>query len=67
VDYSKLLAAGLKALKAAGFRPDYLEIRQADTLQTATADDQHLVILVAAFIGSTRLIDNIAFTRTLTT
>ena len=66
VDYSKLLTAGLKALKAAGFRPDYLEIRQADTLQTATADDQHLVILVAAFIGSTRLIDNIAFTRTLT-
>jgi pantoate--beta-alanine ligase len=66
-DYRALVTAGLAALQAAGFTPDYLEIRQADTLQTATADDQHLVILVAAFIGSTRLIDNIAFTRTLTT
>jgi pantoate--beta-alanine ligase len=65
-DYRALVTAGLAALQAAGFTPDYLEIRQADTLQTATADDQHLVILVAAFIGSTRLIDNIAFTRTLT-
>ena len=65
-DYPALITAGLAALQAAGFTPDYLEIRQADTLQTATADDQHLVILVAAFIGSTRLIDNIAFTRTLT-
>lgn len=64
-DYSKLITAGLAALQAAGFRPDYLEIRQADTLKAATAEDQQLVILVAAFVGSTRLIDNIAFTRTL--
>jgi pantoate--beta-alanine ligase len=64
-DYSKLITAGLAALQATGFRPDYLEIRQADTLKAATAEDQQLVILVAAFVGSTRLIDNIAFTRTL--
>ncbi len=63
-DYSTLIKAGGKTLEQAGLRLDYLEIRQADTLNAATADDQQLVILAAAFIGNTRLIDNISFTRT---
>ena len=42
-------------------RPDYIELRQADSLQPATADSSELVILGAAFLGTTRLIDNIAF------
>jgi pantoate--beta-alanine ligase len=58
-----LVTAGLSALTAAGFRPDYLEIRQADSLKPAGPDDQHLVILAAAFLGSTRLIDNITVSR----
>ena len=40
-------------------RPDYLEIRHALTLRPATAQDRDLVILVAAFLGTTRLIDNL--------
>ena len=48
-------------LEAAGLRPDYVEIRNANDLQPASREDRQLVILAAAFIGSTRLIDNLAF------
>lgn len=40
-------------------RPDYFSVCHADTLAPATADDKNLVILAAAYVGSTRLIDNI--------
>ncbi|PTS83052.1 pantoate--beta-alanine ligase [Pseudomonas sp. HMWF032] len=60
-DYAKLIHAAQAQHSSAGFRPDYLEVREANGLRPATMDDQQLVILVAAFIGSTRLIDNLAF------
>ena len=41
---------------------DYLSIANADTLAPATLPDRHLVIAVAAKLGSTRLIDNVSFT-----
>lgn len=44
---------------AAGIKPDYFNICQADTLAPATVGDKRLVILTAAFVGQTRLIDNI--------
>jgi len=59
-DFATLIEQAREQQVAAGFRPDYLEIREANSLRPATADDRHLVILVAAFIGSTRLIDNLA-------
>lgn len=61
-DFAMLTAAGLAHLEKCGFTPDYLDIRRQD-LATATAEDKELVILVAARLGSTRLIDNLAFTR----
>jgi pantoate--beta-alanine ligase len=60
-NYAKLVAAAQQQHSAAGFSPDYLEVREANSLRPATADDRQLVILLAAFIGSTRLIDNLAF------
>ena len=60
-DFGQLLAAAQQQQIAAGFRPDYLEIREANSLRPATPTDRHLVILTAAFIGRTRLIDNLAF------
>lgn len=54
-----MISAQIEQLVAAGLRPDYLEIRQAQTLRPATAQDRDLVILVAAFLGTTRLIDNL--------
>ncbi|MCL6700140.1 pantoate--beta-alanine ligase [Pseudomonas sp. T1.Ur] len=58
-DYPTLIAEQLKQLEAAGLRPDYLEIRHAKTLRPAVSEDRDLVILVAAFLGTTRLIDNL--------
>jgi pantoate--beta-alanine ligase len=58
-NYAQLLDDGRKALETAGLRPDYLEIRQAVSLRPATPDDQDLVVLGAAFLGKTRLIDNL--------
>ena len=58
-DSPALIAQGQAQLAQAGFRPDYLEIRQALTLRPATAEDRDLVILVAAVLGATRLIDNL--------
>lgn len=58
-DYEHLLSAGKKDLERAGFRPDYLEIREAITLRPAAPGDQDLVVLGAAFLGKTRLIDNL--------
>lgn len=59
-DYSQLVAEGLARLQSHGLRPDYLEIREAHSLRPATEADQHLVILAAAWLGNTRLIDNLA-------
>jgi len=48
-----------QSLEETGFRPDYFNIANADTLEPAGPNDRDLVILVAAYLGSTRLIDNI--------
>jgi pantoate--beta-alanine ligase len=58
-DYAKLITAAQEQHSAAGFHPDYLEIRESNSLRPAQTDDHQLVILVAAFIGNTRLIDNL--------
>lgn len=43
----------------AGFQPEYFEVRNAQDLKPLTSSDTHFVILVAARIGKTRLIDNL--------
>ncbi|WLG96663.1 pantoate--beta-alanine ligase [Pseudomonas sp. FP198] len=58
-DFPALIGEQLKQLESAGLRPDYLEIRDARTLRPAVSEDRDLVILVAAFLGTTRLIDNL--------
>ncbi len=46
-------------LLEAGLRPDYFSVRCARTLEIAGAEDRDLVILAAAYLGQTRLIDNV--------
>jgi pantoate--beta-alanine ligase len=54
-----LSAAGLD-LKAAGFRVDYVELRNAETLApVADVKTEKLRLLAAAWLGKTRLIDNV--------
>jgi pantoate--beta-alanine ligase len=55
------MAAGAEIIAAAGFALDYFEVRHAESLAPVTsAKDGPLRILVAAKLGNTRLIDNIA-------
>jgi pantoate--beta-alanine ligase len=55
------MARGAETINAAGFALDYFEVRHAETLAPVTSrKDGPLRILVAAKLGTTRLIDNIA-------
>jgi len=55
-----LEAAARSRLERGGFVPDYVAIRRADDLAEPCADEREgLVALVAARLGSTRLIDNL--------
>lgn len=58
-DFARLRAEQVQQIEAAGLRLDYLEVRQGVHLRAATAEDRDIVILVAAFLGTTRLIDNL--------
>ncbi|NOU44184.1 MAG: pantoate--beta-alanine ligase [Methyloglobulus sp.] len=49
-------------LQNAGFIPDYFTVCRASDLLNARQEDTDLVVLAAAKLGKTRLIDNIAFT-----
>ncbi len=60
-NYGALVSQVASDLRSAGFEPDYIEVRRADNLAEPTIDTQKLVILVAARLGQTRLIDNINF------
>jgi pantoate--beta-alanine ligase len=51
---------GMARLQGAGFRPEYFAVRDALTLDEPTPDCRHLVVLAAAWLGKTRLIDNLA-------
>ena len=59
--FAALEQAASDSLQQAGFQPDYFTVCRADTLEPASAADKNLVILVAARLGKTRLIDNIDF------
>ena len=60
-DLRAVVAGGIERVSGAGFTVDYFEIRHAETLApVASAAERPLRILVAAKIGKTRLIDNMA-------
>ncbi len=55
------VAEGRAALASAGFKVDYLEVRDAETLRPAAPGaGRPPRVLVAAWLGKTRLIDNVA-------
>ena len=58
-DFDALCAAARRHLNMAGWRVDYVALRDAMTLQAPTPDSARLVVLGAAWLGSTRLIDNV--------
>ncbi|HQT00516.1 MAG: pantoate--beta-alanine ligase [Hydrogenophilales bacterium 16-64-46] len=60
-DYDALAARARRHLNMAGWRVDYIAVRDAATLATPAIDSTRLVVLGAAWLGSTRLIDNVQF------
>jgi pantoate--beta-alanine ligase len=58
-DYPRIEREAAEALEAGGFAVDYVSIRRQQDLAAPSAEDDALVILAAAHLGRTRLIDNI--------
>ena len=58
-DYANLEAVAVANMQQQGWQVDYIEVRHADTLAVAHAGDKQVVIVAAARLGKTRLIDNI--------
>ena len=58
VAYSQLIDHASKDLDSAGFTVDAIDIVDSSTLQAIDKNSKQAVILMAAFLGSTRLIDN---------
>ncbi len=56
----------MQELEKQGFIVDYVVVRRRTDLAVPRAEDSELIALVAARVGSTRLIDNILFERTAT-
>ncbi|MCW8844647.1 MAG: pantoate--beta-alanine ligase [Gammaproteobacteria bacterium] len=54
---------GLEMLRADGFDPDYLAIRERHSLSEPGEADSDLVVLAAARLGRVRLIDNLTVDR----
>ena len=57
-DFAALGREAMEVLAAAGFSPEYVEVLDADSLE-APAEGRPLVVLAAARLGKTRLIDNL--------
>lgn len=53
--------AAISELEKAGFRPDYVSVRRSDDLSEPQPGDKSLIVLAAAWLGRTRLIDNLEF------
>jgi pantoate--beta-alanine ligase len=58
-DFAGLEREGMEALASHGWKVDYVAVRNRDTLGPPAAAGEALVVLGAAWLGRTRLIDNI--------
>lgn len=62
-DFDAMEQEAREALASAGLRPDYFNIVNSRTLKPATENDREITLLAAAFLGTTRLIDNLSISR----
>ena len=58
-DFAGLEQAAIAELQSQGWVPDYIAVRNRTDLQLPAFHDSELVVLAAARLGSTRLIDNL--------
>lgn len=62
-NFQALIDQQAQILKNAGFTIDYFEVCRNTDLLPATANDPQLIVLIAAKLGKTRLIDNVHFSQ----
>ena len=63
LSYQEIERRALLFLREFGFQPDYFSVCRASDLKEASVGDVELVLLAAARLGKTRLIDNVCFSR----
>ncbi len=63
ISFAEAEEGAARALKSAGFRLDYVSVRRCQDLALPQPGDRKFVILAAAWLGRTRLIDNLEFER----
>jgi pantoate--beta-alanine ligase len=63
-DLDEILALAAAELNEKGLRSDDLQIRDADSLEALSEQSKAAVILMAAWLGQARLIDNMVVTLT---
>lgn len=57
-DYAALVMQASEKIEKAGMKVDYINLCHAKTLEPVAPNDKEIVILVAAYLGKARLIDN---------
>jgi pantoate--beta-alanine ligase len=63
-DFPALEKQAGSALAEHGWRIDYVSVRERDQLRPSREGDENLVVLAAAWLGTTRLIDNLEIAAT---
>lgn len=58
-NFQTLQENAIEVLVNRGWKVDYISLRQCDTLLSIQADERNMIILGAAQLGTTRLIDNL--------
>ncbi len=58
-NFHALQQSAAENLRSHGWKVDYIAVRQRDTLVPARKEDENMVVLGAAWLGKTRLIDNL--------
>ena len=58
-NYAEMETDAIANLKNLGFEPEYVSIRRAENLDAPDRDCDELVVLVSAYLGKARLIDNL--------
>ena len=58
-DFHDIEQQAMQQLTNAGFKPEYLQVVDSDTLASGRSDSRHLRVVAAAWLGQARLIDNL--------
>ena len=59
ISAERALDEGMRQLDASGFTADYLELRDRHTLAAVNSATREAIVLAAAYLGRTRLLDNL--------